>query len=187
MPQVKEQRRRLARRSRHHFVVDHDGERQSKLRMPGLGCVRRRGEASRRHRGPDWKHAPALDCTQRRRSQGVRGHLAERARDRRKVYGRGGKNRITRRSNGCGAIENGVCRETVSRDLGPTKSVDQQMRWQRLAEAMKGQATEDWAPFFSLRRRLRRQILRRVSGPTTGAGGKPAGGASASTASGTGS
>jgi hypothetical protein len=34
------------------FVVDHDSERHSKLRMPGLGLVRRWGEAPRRHRGP---------------------------------------------------------------------------------------------------------------------------------------
>ena len=44
-------------------------------------------------------------------------------------------------------------------------------------------ATEDRAAFFS-RRRRRHQILRCVSGPTTGAGGKVAAGALSSTASG---
>jgi len=53
--------------------------------------------------------------------------------------------------------------------------------------AMKGQATEDLAAFFSLRRRLPHQILRRVSGPTTGAGGTAAAVALLSSASGTGS
>jgi hypothetical protein len=52
---------------------------------------------------------------------------------------------------------------------------------------MKDQATEDLATFFSRRRRLPHQIVRRVSGPTTGAGGKAAGGVLTSTASGIGS
>jgi hypothetical protein len=53
--------------------------------------------------------------------------------------------------------------------------------------AMKGQATEDLAAFFSLRRRLSHQILRRVSDPTTGRGGKVAPAVLLSSASGTGS